>query len=258
MKSFCFLQFFIYYYRCYIQSFVASFWEGSGTGAARGARVGIQGISLRLEFVSENRSSLLHIADFNYNSSKIYMQLGTSVWAFQNIFLNLSNISGHILCSDEWKSLHSHDELDTFTEDIKSGKCVVSQVYENQRYVLGQGWSALNLLPTDYPSWSDESGSQNIDRDLIKVPSVDWVWTGDWAVDFRLRRLDEVDGCGFEYALDFPNKVGKWKFIGKWTWFTSVRRRRWIRIRRLKQADAESAKEIRTDHVFILIINILT
>ena len=110
------------------------------------------------------------------------MQLGTSVWAFQNIFLNLSNISGHILCSDEWKSLHSHDELDTFTEDIKSGKCVVSQVYENQRYVLGQGWSALNLLPTDYPSWSDESGSQNIDRDLIKVPSVDWVWTGDWAV----------------------------------------------------------------------------
>ena len=43
---------------------------------------------------------------------------------------------------------------------------------------------------------------------------------------------DEIDGSGFEYAFDFPRH-----YSGKRGWFSNVRRRRWIRIRRLRSAD---------------------
>lgn len=59
-----------------------------------------------------------------------------------------------------------------------------------------------------------------------------------------MRNLEEVDGCGFEYALDFH-----WKFNGKKTWFTAVRRRRWIRIRRLIGSELETQMEPHSEDV---------
>jgi len=51
-----------------------------------------------------------------------------------------------------------------------------------------------------------------------------------------------VDEHGWEYALDFPRK-----FYGARTWLSNVRRRRWIRVRRVKerQTQAEESKQIR-------------
>lgn len=79
------------------------------------------------------------------------------MWSISNTVFLFGRASAHICCNDEWKSLHRADD-DSLADDIKLGRCVVAQVYENQRYLLGQGWGAIHLLPTDRPAWSDATG----------------------------------------------------------------------------------------------------
>ena len=71
-------------------------------------------------------------------------------------------------------------------------------------------------------SWSDKSGKLAITKDSIKLPSVHWVWTSDWLIDFTTP--GGVDHDGWQYATDFPASYHNKK---KFTDY--VRRRRWTR-----------------------------
>ena len=220
--------------RFYMHRIILTFWEGSSSGAARGLRLGVNGITFCSDILREKPEEIIPTLSVHYRSPKIFLDLYGVLWSIANTSFSLDRVCAHVVANEEWKSLHAYEESNSLFEDIKSGKCVVAQVYENQRYVLGQGWGGVHLLPTDRGPWTDDTGAVAIDKESIKVPSSDWTWMGDWQVDFVLRNIDEVDGCGFEYAVDFPNALRKWDFIGKWTWFTSVRRRRWIRIRTMR------------------------
>jgi hypothetical protein len=136
-------------------------------------------------------------------------------------------------------------QYDTLRDDIMSGRCVVVSSYENQRFLLGQGWSADHLLPTDRSEWSDKTGKITLPRESHMLPSDDWVWDGPWQLDLTLRQSGEVDENGWQYALDFP-----WEFAGRRTWVTSVRRRRWIRVRKL--ADTVESGVDRPDQMHLL------
>jgi hypothetical protein len=108
------------------------------------------------------------------------------------------------------------------------GNCVVVHTYENQRFVLAQGWNKSLLLPSERKGWSDDSGSTVLLKENFLLPSDEWTWDSNWIVDMSLRESGEVDEEGWQYALsfDFP-------YSGKNHWTKSVRRRRWIRVRRL-------------------------
>ncbi len=105
--------------------------------------------------------------------------------------------------------------------------------------MLGQAWSVRHLLPTDRPDWSNETGKEAMPRDAQRLPSDAWVWDGDWRVDLALLRRATtgsggsggVDEEGWEYAIDFPREYTPHRM-----WYHSVRRRRWIRVRRLREA----------------------
>lgn len=40
-----------------------------------------------------------------------------------------------------------------------------------------------NLLPTDRPPFSDETGLENRDKSYINLPSDSWQWEGDWVIE---------------------------------------------------------------------------
>ncbi|KMS93778.1 hypothetical protein BVRB_028050, partial [Beta vulgaris subsp. vulgaris] len=114
--------------------------------------------------------------------------------------------------------------------EIRNGTVVVVHTYENQRFILGQGWLSW-LLPTDRPSWSDIDGTQELRRDspLFNLPSEHWHWKSDWVIDRgQLCGKGKVDPDGWEYAHDFPRT-----YTAKRHWTDNVRRRRWFRVRRL-------------------------
>ena len=91
---------------------------------------------------------------------------------------------------------------------------MVLATYENERYALGSGWSARNLLPTDRWNWSNATGTEEVTRESIRLPSDDWEWEGEWQLDFDLRKTGEVDEDGWEYAHDFPRRFGR---VRKWS-----------------------------------------
>lgn len=52
--------------------------------------------------------------------------------------------------------------------------------YENQRWwVSPRGWSS-NMLPSDRPAWSDETGLTALPFGSFELPSARWVWTNNW------------------------------------------------------------------------------
>ena len=53
--------------------------------------------------------------------------------------------------------------------------------YENERWSPIVGFSS-NLLPTDRPHFSNESGSQSLPKDSFYLPSPNWNWEGHWTI----------------------------------------------------------------------------
>ena len=38
-------------------------------------------------------------------------------------------------------------------------------------------------LPTDRWAWSSEDGKQPLPKESFQLPSVEWIWEGDWYID---------------------------------------------------------------------------
>lgn len=53
---------------------------------------------------------------------------------------------------------------------------------------LGQ----FQMLPTDRWPWSSEDGKQSFPKDSFQLPSVEWIWEGDWYIDRGLDGDNEV------------------------------------------------------------------
>lgn len=97
---------------------------------------------------------------------------------------------------------------------------LVAEVYENQRHYPMVGWSST-LLPTDPPSFSNEEGTAERNKNAFKVPP-GWTWGTDWAVDIT----DKTDPEGWVYGQDLKHCINKAKGPKD-----SLRRRRLIRKR---------------------------
>ena len=98
------------------------------------------------------------------------------------------------------------------------------EVWENQRHYPVLGWSS-RLLPTDpYPPSSDASGHL-FTFTAAELQLGDMEWVNDWEV---VRGVD-TDGEGWLYAVDW-----QWEFAGRERVLTTVRRRRWVRDKRLR------------------------
>ena len=94
--------------------------------------------------------------------------------------------------------------------------------YENERWNPMTGFGD-KLLPTDRPHFSDVTGTQEREREMVEVPGLAWVWDDDWHIDTLLNGA-QLEMGGWTYAVDFPAEYQPKKG------FTScVRRRRWIR-----------------------------
>ncbi|TYZ62957.1 hypothetical protein PybrP1_008095 [[Pythium] brassicae (nom. inval.)] len=101
--------------------------------------------------------------------------------------------------------------------------CVLESVWEVERYVPIQGWTKTQ------------------DRRWQELPSSEWVWDGDWALDGKdavavnssidsALALEAAAASGdllWEYAKTFEDR-----FHDKEKKFDSVRRRKWVRRRR--------------------------
>ncbi|KAI9190195.1 Tectonin beta-propeller repeat-containing protein 1 [Blastocladiella emersonii ATCC 22665] len=110
-------------------------------------------------------------------------------------------------------------------------------VWENQRGTALVGrprFSARALLQTDRGPWSDADGNFSVARDSIQLPDpVRWEWVSDWMVDMSL----DVDPDGWSYSFNFAGFP--WSATCGLTSY--VRRRRWVRRRRARDAAATKA-----------------
>ena len=138
------------------------------------------------------------------------------IWSLSNLAVRVSGIQAEICHNAKWIEL-SHDHDSSPLSSITTSSRVVLATYENERYALGNGWSARNLLPTDRAAWSNATGTEKVTRESITLPSDDWEWEGDWQLDFDLRKTGEVDEDGWEYAHDFPRHFGR---VRKWSLHT--------------------------------------
>lgn len=87
------------------------------------------------------------------------------------------------------------------SEKDDSKGIVTATYYENQRWRPYPPYWSDQLLPTDRPSFSDESGIKAQDRDTFELPSSRWEWLGNWEI---LVDPQHTDSEGWQYALDFP------------------------------------------------------
>ena len=120
---------------------------------------------------------------------------------------------------------------------------VLDILYENQRGFFFFGipkYSASSLLPSDPKPWQNaelRTSPVDIRNAQVPDPSWEWVWKG-WYVDMSR----DVDEEGWEYSILFQKGWGAWH--GNHPWFHSfVRRRRWVRLRRRKDAETRKTKE---------------
>ncbi|KAJ3415098.1 hypothetical protein HDV05_005506 [Chytridiales sp. JEL 0842] len=125
----------------------------------------------------------------------------------------------------------------------------IELIYEHQRATLfsNRNFSALNLSSADRQSFGiflDKRLNAPVDSlDSIVLPT-GWYWVTEWHVDLKHPKVDPVEG--WQYAKAFDELDENWKtepvgggtFTGSW-----VRRRRWIRVRKMRTEVGSSAVE---------------
>jgi hypothetical protein len=113
---------------------------------------------------------------------------------------------------------------------------VEDEVFENQRrpaLSFNPQFSAAELTPVERGPWTDEIGRPRIKRNVV-LP-VGWNWVSDWSID-RSDIGEKCDADGWRYAFNWPRELS----FAKSYYPTPdkplrnfVRRRRWVRVRRL-------------------------
>lgn len=102
------------------------------------------------------------------------------------------------------------------------------ETYENQRWGILNKWSHKSMFPSDRWQFSSKDGKRSLPKESFKLPSVEWIWEGDWYID---RGLDG-DSDGWQYALDFPRT-----YHPQQSTTSCVRRRLWSRYYRFDGYD---------------------
>ena len=106
------------------------------------------------------------------------------------------------------------------------GRSNTIQIYENERWWVGAGWSPPML--TELSHFSDMTGQLAAPKESFKLQSSMFQWVDEWKVDKSFR---EVDSDGWEYGdANWQN----WKRKPSWNSFT--RRRKWIRQMQLQKS----------------------
>lgn len=94
-------------------------------------------------------------------------------------------------------------------------------IYENQKWTPPYGYSNRGFM-ADGHDWSDRSGRYKRTKENTQLPSGQWVWMADWAIDYSVP--GGVDPEGWQYSTDFHRPFHRRK-----GWTDTVRRRRWYR-----------------------------
>ncbi|CAL4078311.1 unnamed protein product [Meganyctiphanes norvegica] len=153
----------------------------------------------------------------------------------------------------EFKRVASHDnviwalgedhQLYIYDYESPSPIRVCEESYENQRYYPHAGGFTSNLLPTDRTNFSSEDGLTDRTRDTINLPTSGWTWEGQWQLDVAFNG-NLLDTEAWTYALDFPRS-----YTANKSWYSHVRRRKWVRYRRRIAFDTWSpVPQIHQDH----------
>ncbi|CAG8476870.1 15802_t:CDS:10 [Acaulospora morrowiae] len=131
-----------------------------------------------------------------------------------------------IIREDTLESIQQTNNADNHTPNYE-----YDILYENQRglFVLGvPKFSSKALSPTDPPPWTDNKQKQVFPDGYLHFSIAKPILGMEWMIDMS----DDVDEEGWEYAFAFH--CANWH--GHYQTFRSfVRRRRWIRLRRLKE-----------------------
>eukprot|EP01083_Nonionella_stella_P281202 956837_1 len=216
---------------------VTTLWKGDTAGPASGVRLVISRVRLKTSLAQKRSEGSPRSSTLDIESSEIVLPLGDMTWVVARTCFATDQLKLSVVCNQHWVEREQLEDQRTHMFKGVSERCVVVHCYENQRYFLGQGWIS-KLLPTDRSPWSDENGVVALDREISFIlPSDDWEWTAPWEVDHRHNQPGSVDVHGWEYAHDFPRK-----YCSRQSWCTNVRRRRWIRIRRLRTAFTAKTK----------------
>jgi hypothetical protein len=96
-------------------------------------------------------------------------------------------------------------------------------------------------LPTDPPSFSDLKQNYVVDIRFFQCPP-NWLWVSDWILDMN----GPVDEQGWSYNDTFTGPSDSWTNSTVGRRVSIVRRRKWTRMRRLKN-DSSPAKLTHTD-----------
>ncbi|XP_064478481.1 tectonin beta-propeller repeat-containing protein 1-like isoform X2 [Ornithodoros turicata] len=103
-------------------------------------------------------------------------------------------------------------------------------VYENQRWSRISGFAAKHL-PKSRPEWSDDTGLVECTKDSVKLDSIHWLWTTDWAVDNNVPGGADDDGWQYACASFLTGYVGSYHSGMRSN--DTYRRRRWFRLSKL-------------------------
>jgi hypothetical protein len=103
-----------------------------------------------------------------------------------------------------------------------------AEIFENERYRPGVGWSCKYLLGTDRKNFSDRPGKKCASKFTQLAQQLGINMVANWEID---RTWVRCDNDGWSYARDFKSfnwhlKKGRSKSKPKMLYF--VRRRRWI------------------------------
>lgn len=114
------------------------------------------------------------------------------------------------------------------------GESIVEEVYQNSRYdVVNRKWSKTWYKYGDPDEWTDRKNNSSTRPQEKSLPTDQWEWVEpEWRVDMDGVIGKDIDEEGYEYNINFNN----FNFKKRRTFqpLDSVRRRRWIRTRRLK------------------------
>jgi hypothetical protein len=144
-----------------IEQAALTIWEGQeDLGPARGLQLAVDLVYFSTEIAEE--AGLTRRPVDELRSAKIYLpQLSGSYWTVANTTIGIEGMAGQLVHNAKWTQLVKQEqERERNLNNIIGANRVVVHTYENERYSLGRGWSAGNLLPTDRFAWSNADGLQ--------------------------------------------------------------------------------------------------
>lgn len=158
---------------------------------------------------------------------------------FQHVFLPLSQLP---LLLNQAQYYYLQIRSNSINDSRPAiGEGVVKEIaFQNSRFnVVKQKWTKPWYQYGDPNEWTDVDNN-TIDAPSDRaLPSDEWEWINDWHVDMSGVVNKNIDAEGYEYNINF-NNFGSSSVPRSFMPLDSVRRRKWIRSRRLKNFFCET------------------